>query len=491
MESQEIDDVIDRWVEKVSDTIPPNLREKFRKVVTEFLSDLFSGKRTLEEQMDHLDESFLEELIRSGQNPANFVKRIDVFYEILSETYKGRLQELSPIFAKFETKFIEKVLGIYSRVVTEEIEKKRKIERALKIMAKINDAIMRTENERDMLNEICKIIVEIGSYHYAWISYVENGGKVKPVTRCVSLYPLSPNMLRDVNNLETPVLAALKSEKPVITRNVYWGYDAHSSRTISFRGVQNCLLTLPLQYMGKTYGAIGIFLIGGEEFDSEEQNLLAKLAENISYAISKIRTEKEKERIDMLYRLLLDNTGTGIVLLEEDIILFANKKMEDFLGMRKNSLIGRRFTEFVHQKDRKTVEDIHRKIMHGEYFESSSYRIHYTTSDGHLKEGMCIVTRILDENKLIISLIDTTDLMLATRQIEENIETFAILVDKIRNPLTAIYGFVDEFGKDDKMKRVVFEQIDRIVELIEGLEEGWLESDDVKNFLEKSKNITQ
>ncbi len=489
MESRKIDDVINKWIDRVSGTIPPNLREKFRKVVTEFLSDLLSGKRTLDEQMDRIDESFLEELIRSGQNPANFVKRIDVFYEIFSEVYKDRSQEVLPMFTKFETRFIEKVLGIYNRVVAEEIEKKRKVERALKIMVEINDAILRAENERDMLNDICRIIVETGGYHYAWISYTENGSGAKPVTRCVSLYPVSPGIRESIQNLETPVLGAINSGKPVVTKNVYWGHDFPSLRTVSFKDTQNYLLTLPLRHMGRTYGAISIFLSGGEEFDTEEKDLLAKLAENISYGISKIRTETEKERIDMLYRLLLDNTGTGIVLLEDDIILFANKKMEIFLGVRKNSLVGRRFTEFVHQKDRETVETVHRKILKGDYFESSGYRIRYITSEGDVKEGMCIITRLLDENKLILSLIDTTELMLAIKQIEENIEIFATLVDKIRNPLTAIYGFVDEFAEDEKMRRVVFEQIDRIVELIEGLEEGWIESDDVRNFLEKSKDI--
>lgn len=67
------------------------------------------------------------------------------------------------------------------------------------------------------------------------------------------------------------------------------------------------------------------------------------------------------------------------------------------------------------------------------------------------------------------------------RRIEKNIEQFAILVDKIRNPLAVITGFADLFGNMEKDK--ILEQVRKIEEIIEQLEAGWLESEDVRRLL--------
>jgi len=67
------------------------------------------------------------------------------------------------------------------------------------------------------------------------------------------------------------------------------------------------------------------------------------------------------------------------------------------------------------------------------------------------------------------------------RQIEKNIEQFAILVDKIRNPLAIITGYADLFGNMEKDK--ILEQVRKIEEIIERLEAGWLESEEVRKLL--------
>jgi PAS domain S-box-containing protein len=70
----------------------------------------------------------------------------------------------------------------------------------------------------------------------------------------------------------------------------------------------------------------------------------------------------------------------------------------------------------------------------------------------------------------------------AFEQIEKNIEEFAILVDHIRNPLAIIHG-IAETKVDDKDRIIIFNQIEKILETIKRLDEGWLESEDIRKFL--------
>ncbi len=67
-------------------------------------------------------------------------------------------------------------------------------------------------------------------------------------------------------------------------------------------------------------------------------------------------------------------------------------------------------------------------------------------------------------------------------QIEDNIEKFATLVDRIKNPLMMIVGLA-ELKADETSRKIVIQV--RIDELITEFDEGWIESESVREFLKK------
>ena len=69
----------------------------------------------------------------------------------------------------------------------------------------------------------------------------------------------------------------------------------------------------------------------------------------------------------------------------------------------------------------------------------------------------------------------------AYRQLEDNIERFFLLVDRIRNPLTVILGIV-EMG-DIKNQLVVEEQIENIVKIMDQIEQGWQKTIKLRKIL--------
>jgi glucose-6-phosphate-specific signal transduction histidine kinase len=71
----------------------------------------------------------------------------------------------------------------------------------------------------------------------------------------------------------------------------------------------------------------------------------------------------------------------------------------------------------------------------------------------------------------------------AFQQIEHNMEQFAILNDQIRNPLQAI--LLDTTTVDEKPKALVSEQVKIIEKILDKLDEGFLESENVRKFLRK------
>jgi len=71
----------------------------------------------------------------------------------------------------------------------------------------------------------------------------------------------------------------------------------------------------------------------------------------------------------------------------------------------------------------------------------------------------------------------------AFEQIDRNIEQFAVLVDGIRNPLSVIVGLAEL--RDDETARRILTQAQRIEHILKQLDEGWVQSEKVREFLRK------
>jgi len=71
----------------------------------------------------------------------------------------------------------------------------------------------------------------------------------------------------------------------------------------------------------------------------------------------------------------------------------------------------------------------------------------------------------------------------AYARIEQNIEQFAIIGDHIRNPLQAIMGWAELI--DDERGEKIREQVRRINSLIVQLDQGWIESRKIRDFVRR------
>lgn len=73
----------------------------------------------------------------------------------------------------------------------------------------------------------------------------------------------------------------------------------------------------------------------------------------------------------------------------------------------------------------------------------------------------------------------------AFRQIEKNMEQFAILNDHIRNPLQAIVGLSLLSASDDEVTEKILAQAEVINRIVDQLDRGWNESEKIRDWLRK------
>jgi len=177
----------------------------------------------------------------------------------------------------------------------------RRAQQALNVLSKCNQALVRAMEESDLLNQICRIIVEVGQYRLAWIGFAEKDEK--KTVRPVAQRGYEEGYLDKVNitwgNAERgrgPTGTAIRTGKPSICKNILndpnfapWCVEAAKRGYASVIGI-------PLIANGQTFGALTIYAPEADAFDAEETQLLMELADDLAYGIVTLRTRTEHQR---------------------------------------------------------------------------------------------------------------------------------------------------------------------------------------------------
>ena len=113
-----------------------------------------------------------------------------------------------------------KPTGVIS--VVRDISEIDRMERALRVLSKANRAIAQAEDEGELLDTICKIVVEDGSYIFAWIGYAEEDKTVRPVAReGIDDYLDVIKITWDESETgKGPTGTAIRTKKPVVVRDI-------------------------------------------------------------------------------------------------------------------------------------------------------------------------------------------------------------------------------------------------------------------------------
>lgn len=186
-------------------------------------------------------------------------------------------------------------------------EELRKANRALKALSECTQAVIRTTEEPELLNEICRIIVKVGGYRLAWVGFAENDEKksVRPVAQAgyEEGYLETVKITWDDSELgRGPAGMAIRTGKPSICNNILTDPNFAPWRAEAIRGGYASLIGIPLIADSQPFGVLTIYAKEPDAFRAEELSLLAQLAENSIYGIIALRTGIERKRAEEALR---------------------------------------------------------------------------------------------------------------------------------------------------------------------------------------------
>jgi len=221
--------------------------------------------------------------------------------------------------------------------------------RALRVLSECNQILVRAENEENFLQEVCKVIVNVGGYRLAWIGFAQKDADktVYPVAQ----YGFEEGYLKSANITwgedergQGPTGQAIRNGKPFMCKNILKDPNFKPWRSQALKRGYSSSLALPLFDKDECLGALNIYSAEPDAFDSEELKLLEEFTNDLTFGIKSLRIqakriqaeEKLQQERDLLTRIT--ETGpVGIIVFDRNSqITFANSLAKEILGLTKN-----------------------------------------------------------------------------------------------------------------------------------------------------------
>ena len=180
-----------------------------------------------------------------------------------------------------------------------------------------------------------------------------------------------------------------------------------------------------------------------------ESGKLAGAIESITDVTGLRQQETALQVSEARYRIILENTGSAIAIIEEDeTITYLNPEFEKIIGYVREEIEGKKkLTEFVVPKDLKRLQDYVRECRKSSHRETTSKEFGFIRFDGNIRNGFLTITPIPDTKKMVVSLMDITSKSLeedALQNANTKLNSFNFITrHEILNHLTVVKGYIE------------------------------------------------
>ncbi len=234
--------------------------------------------------------------------------------------------------------------------------------------------------------------------------------------------------------------------------------------------------------------------LGAQDYLVKDEINTKDLERSIRYAIERRKGIQALRESQERYSSMFHNSHAVMILVDFETlgIVDANQAASDYYGYSHDDLV----TMSVHDLNTLPKREFRREMKRAHLMGQQRFLFRHRLADYRIRDVEVFSTRIDVDGRRLLHLIihDITDHLLeekirrdAYSQIERNIERYATLIDEIRNPAFVIIELASR--REDEVSSKIVQQAERIESMVRQLDEGWLESEKVRDLLKKSNLI--
>ena len=275
--------------------------------------------------------------------------------------------------------------------------------RALKMLSSCNEMLVRTNSEMELLAEACRLAVEIGGYHMAWVGYASEDAEKRVVPMAHAgqehgyLTNLDISWDEDRPTGRGPAGRVIRSGEVVSISDLWedpsfvrWADNAKKHH------YRSCVC-LPLRNERRVFGILILYTLEVRPTGGDEMKMLRELSNDLAFGIQNIRSREEKQRTQEVVIKVAQavSSGTGSEFFD-----LLTRNMVEAMGAI-GGLIGR-FDAIEHRIDSMSY------FYDGIQMQNVSYSLKGTPCENVMDGGVCVfksgVRQLFPEDHLLVEL---------------------------------------------------------------------------------------
>ncbi len=290
-----------------------------------------------------------------------------------------------------------------------------KANRLYAFLSAVNQSIVHLKNEQELLDEACRIAVQIGEFRTARIDVKdEESGKCILTSHCAVPEIIDLVKTHDSIDLESPSLKemphgkVLSTDKYALSNDLMNDPGAFSwKQDLQDLGIQS-VISFPLKRSGKTIAVFSLYAAITNFFDDREINLLEEAVGDISFALDNFEKEREHKQTEELveknerrFRALIEKSSDMKTLSSvEGKMFYASPSITKVLGYTAEEFMQKSGAELIHADDLPVFQEKRASIIltHGASF---TYQHRILHKNGHWIWCESTLTNLLHEPSIL------------------------------------------------------------------------------------------
>jgi diguanylate cyclase (GGDEF)-like protein/PAS domain S-box-containing protein len=209
------------------------------------------------------------------------------------------------------------------------------------LLAQANKAIAEAEHEAGFLQHLCDLALQYGHLSLVWIGRPDDEGwfHIEAASGATSLLEGFRSSIRpDIPEGQGPIGNTWRSETAHFDFNFPTVGDSTElpdwKAFITRMDFRSSGL-LPLRRGGNLWGLLCVYHRDSEAFDSELQNILDEIAQDLSRGLDRLDERSRDRKRTEFQQALIDNSLSGILMMKDRQILYVNQRLLEIFGYEK------------------------------------------------------------------------------------------------------------------------------------------------------------